>query len=161
LVAQALQGIEREDVGREPRLHVAAAPAIEPAALDPRLEGRVAPHRGGPRRHDVDMAVEDEGAAFLFLWMMAADDVDGVFIGDRDRRKARMALDRADLDREAIHPIAALLERAIDEGLGGVLLAPQGRMADELLDEGDLIVEAGFDRFQNRRRQGIVPRVVS
>ena len=61
--------------GGEAGLHIARAAAVDPIALAHRLERRVRPQFLGGRRHDVDVAVEDERAPAATTCRPARDDV--------------------------------------------------------------------------------------
>ena len=122
LQADAAQRVEREDVRRSARLHVGAAAAIHPVAVDSRLEGRLAPHVLRSGRHDVDVRLQDQRAAVLLARPMDADDDRRVGVLRREPRAAGVALDRGAVHGEAVHRVAARAQRAEHVVLQRVLL---------------------------------------
>ena len=145
LQADALQRVEAGEIRAVAGLHVGAAAAIEPVALDHRIEGPVRPLIFGPGRHHVDMRLQDQRAARLTARMVDADHDRRVGMLLGEGRAARMGRDRGAVHLEAVHGEAALLQRPEDEVLAGMLLATQRGKADQLLREGDLLGEARLD----------------
>ncbi len=69
-----------------------------------------------------------------------------------------MTLDFRDVDRPTVHGIAALFESLVNEGLRGVLLAPERGVAHQVLGEGDVLVKALRDGVENARGQRRIER---
>ena len=122
LVAEIAERVEGEDVGGDAGLHVAGAAAEEPVVLQMRVEGRMGPHVVRPGRHHVHMAVQHQGLALRLPGRVGADHVDGVVVIDRHRRETGMILDLRDVDRPAVHGVAALGKRVVEEFLRRMFL---------------------------------------
>src|SRR5690625_874927 len=131
------------------RLHVAAAAAIHPTILDVRIEGRAAPAFPRTGRYYVDMAVQDKGTTTNLLRPVAADDVEGVLVGNLDRREARKILDGVHVDPPVIHVEGTLAHGIRHEILCRMLFTAERRQAHQILGEGELFVETVVDTLQN------------
>ena len=158
LVAEPFEGVEREDIGGKPRLHVAAAAPVKPVAVDARREGRIRPHVKRTGRDHVDVAIQDERAALLFFRPMGSNHVERIVVAHLNRRKPWMVLDLVHVNHPTVHRVSPLGEGAIDEVLGGVLLPSERGKADQLLGECNLALEAIVDGFEDPGRQGVIER---
>ncbi len=143
LDADGLQRVERRQVGDEPALHVAGAPAVEPVADHLAPERVVDPGFRLPGRYRVDVGVEEQrpasspSAAYpgdvraVLVGLLAADVV-AVGIGLFCRRLPHVHLQAA--------PAEGVLHLLLD----GPLLARRRGDAHQLLQEPHGVVAAGL-----------------
>ena len=99
------------------------------------------------------MAVEDERAPLGAAGAMAADDIEGVVVGDMHRREAGHMANLIDVDPPAVDGEAALAQGGRHEILCRVLGAAHRGEFDELGGQRHLIIEAGIDRLHDGRRE--------
>jgi hypothetical protein len=153
LQADTAQRVERVEIGGMASLHVAAAAAKQPIALDHRIERRMRPHVRRTRRHDVDVRLQDERTADLSAWAMDADDDRRGRMGFAEPAGAGMALERLAVHLETLHRQAPRAEGLEHEILDRVLRSSRRGEANEFLGVGDLLGEAGVDRGLDFFRQ--------
>jgi hypothetical protein len=158
LQAQPPQRIHGEDVCGEPGLHVCAATAVEPIALDAGLVGRRLPERLWADGNDIDVTVQDQRTPLLLLGSMRADHVDCVVVAHVDWRETGVVLDLGHVDRPAVHLVAALPKCFVDEVLGGVLVTALRGVANQILGEANLFLEAARDGIDDPSREIRVER---
>ena len=146
-IADAGQCIERGEIGDAAGLHVAGAAAIHPAIADDRIERRMRPHVERSRRHDIDMALQDERAAGLAARAMNADDdrCGGMF--GRERTAAGMGKDLAAIHGKDIDGKPSRPHLARHQILRGVLMPARRRAAHEIGGQRNLSLKAIIDRL--------------
>ncbi len=118
-ILQRLIGGERAD---DAGLHVARAAAEQPAVLDKRCVGRLAPHRLRTGGDHVQVAIEQHRAAALLRRTMRGQQVVAAAIRTTRRREQRQVLKRLAAQVDALRLQAKLAQRALHEGHGRLLL---------------------------------------
>ena len=105
------------------------------------------------------MAVENQRVSGFISRAVGADHVDGVFIGNIDRRKPRMVFDFPDVDGPAVQGVAAFAETGVDEILSGLFLSAQGRISNQFTGERGLRGKALVNGGENVGDQRVVEEV--
>ncbi|MNS58488.1 hypothetical protein D3C72_914100 [compost metagenome] len=134
------QGLDRDDGGGQPALHVAGATAIDAAVLHLAAEGIDGP--AGADLDHVDMAVEVDARSRLGA-LPAGDDI-GAGIGVAVARRA-FAAHIFDDEAALLQPLADVF------GAGAIGLARRvdGGKADQVLGQGDQFVGAAVDQVHD------------
>ena len=144
----------------EAGLHVPSAAAVEPVAVAHRFIRRVRPQLLGGRRHDVDVAVEDQGPPAGFAYPTARGPVgDDVALAPdipAERRGASRRAQGFGVERDAARLQAAVGERCLHDLLPLLLGAEDGRRFDEANEQVLHPASLGGDGVEH----GLVRRAV-
>jgi hypothetical protein len=103
------------------------------------------PHVQRTGRHDVDVRLQDERTTDLSARAMDADHDRRGRMGFAEPASAGMAFERLAVHLETFHRQTPRAEGLEHEVLDRVLRPSRRREANELLDVGDLLSEAGVD----------------
>ncbi len=116
--AGTLDGIESEESADPARLHDAGATAMYPAVLHHGLEGGCRPHVVWPFGHDIDVAVDDQGASTGGGAAHRADADPGIVVSVQFRRISRQVANVLVPDLPAIDGESPCRQGAGDESCG-------------------------------------------
>ena len=144
-LAGAQRGLDGEEHGRDPALHVAGPPAVQPPVLDHGSVGRLRPAVGGLFADDVDVPIQEERLSATAS--QRADETATTLVRQkrdprvRDLRKIGLVRhERADVEAEVSQAL-------LDERLRRLLVAEKARHPDEVLQEGDRLGQRELDRL--------------
>jgi hypothetical protein len=128
-------GLDREEHGRDPALHVAGATPVQTSVADLGAERRSRPL--APRRlaDDVDVPVEEERASASPG--QGPDNTAAPFVRDERNAAVRVSAEPLQARLDRAYGEAEVAQSLLDEPLRGLLVAEQARNADQLLQEHD------------------------
>ena len=125
LEADAAQRVEGKYIRGVTRLHIGAAPSVEPVAFYDRLERWVRPHSGWSRRYDIHVGLQNERAPLLFAWPVNANHNWRARVLLGKSACSFVSLQRRFIHLEPVERIAAGAQCPKDKILYGMLCAAQ------------------------------------